>query len=98
MIRLALAAFFSLVAFDASAIIRYIVLDMTCKEVREAVDRDGVAILYRQGRSGVTLYDRFVKDGSLCATGYTAAREGIDVADTGDCRVTRCIEVRRFGD
>jgi hypothetical protein len=98
MIRLAMAAFFSLVAFDASAIVRYIVLDMTCAEVREALDRDGVAILYRQGTSGVTLYDRFVKDGSFCPNGYTAAREGIDVADTGDCRVSKCIEVRRFGD
>jgi hypothetical protein len=96
--RLAIAALFSLVAFDASAIVRYIVLDMTCKEVREALDRDGVAILYRQGKSGVTLYDRFVKDGSFCPTGYTAAREGIDVADTDDCRVAKCIEVRRFGD
>ena len=98
MIRLAMAAFFSLVGFDASAIVRYIVLDMTCAEVREALDRDGVAILYRQGKSGVTLYDRFVKDGSFCPTGYTVAREGIEVADTGDCRVAKCIEVRRFGD
>jgi len=98
MTRLAMAAFFSFFAFDASAIVRYIVLNMTCAEVRAALDRDGVAILYRQGKSGVTLYDRFVKDGSFCATGYTTAREGIEVADTGDCRVTKCIEVSRFGD
>ena len=98
MTRLAVAALFLIVSFDASAIVRYMVQGMSCAEVREALDRDGIAILYRQGKSGVTLYDRFVKDGSFCATGYTAAREGINAADTDDCRVTKCIEARRFGD
>ena len=98
MIRLVMAAFFSIVSFDASAIVRYMVQGMSCAEVQDAVSRDGIAILYRQGKSGVTLYDRFVKDASLCATGYTASRERIEVADTDDCRVTKCIEARRFGD
>jgi hypothetical protein len=71
---------------------------MSCAEVQDAVSRDGTAILYRQGKSGVTLYDRFVKDAKLCATGYTGSRERIEVADTDDCRVTKCIEARRFGD
>jgi hypothetical protein len=98
MTRLAVAAFFSIVSFDASAVVRYMVQGMSCAEVQEAVDRDGIAILYRQGESGVTLYDRFVKDGSFCATGYMTARERITAADTDDCRVTKCIEARRFGD
>jgi hypothetical protein len=98
MSRLALSAVFSIVSFDASAIVRYMVQDMTCQQVQEAVDRDGVAILYRQGKSGVTLYDRFVSDVSFCATGFSTAREGISTADTDDCRVTKCIEARRFGD
>jgi hypothetical protein len=98
MSRLAAAAIFSIVSFDASAIVRYMVQDMTCQQVQDAVERDGVAILYRQGKSGVTLYDRFVKDASFCATGFTTAREGISAADTDNCRVTKCIEARRFGD
>jgi hypothetical protein len=98
MSRLAVAAVFSIVSFDASAIVRYMVQDMTCAQVQEAVDRDGVAILYRQGKSGATLYDRFVRDDSFCATGFTTAREGISTADTDNCRVTKCIEARRFGD
>jgi hypothetical protein len=98
MTRLAAAAFLSIISFNASAIVRYMVQGMTCAEVQEAVDRDGIAILYRQGQSGVTLYDRFVKDGSFCATGYTPAGERITAADTDDCRVTKCIEARRFGD
>ena len=98
MTRLAMAALFSIVSFDASAIVRYMVQGMSCVEVQDALNRDGTAILYRQGTSGVTLYDRFVKDGSFCAAGFVAARERIKAADTDDCRVTKCIEVRRFGD
>jgi hypothetical protein len=98
MTRLAVAALFAIIPFDASAIVRYIVEGMTCVEVQEAVDRDGIAILYQQGKSGVTLYDRFVRDGSFCAKGYTTSRERINAADTDDCPVTKCIEARRFGD
>lgn len=98
MTRLAVAAFFLLISFDASAIVRYMVQGMSCAEVQDAVDRDGIAILYRQGKSGVTLYDRFVKDASFCAAGYTTSRERISAADTDDCRVAKCIEARRFGD
>jgi hypothetical protein len=98
MIRFAVAASFSLLASEASAIVRYMVQDMTCVQVQEALERDGVAILYRQGKSGVSLYDRFVANGSFCATGFSAAREDIIAADTRDCRVTKCIETSRFGD
>ncbi|MCC2689155.1 MAG: hypothetical protein K0S21_1958 [Rhizobiaceae bacterium] len=98
MIRFAVAAVLSVVSSDASAIVRYMVQGMTCAEVQQTVERDGIAILYRQGKAGVALYDRFVKDGSFCNTGYTAAREGIAAADTNDCRVAKCIETGRFGD
>ena len=98
MVRFAVVAIFSVVSFEASALVRYMVQGMTCAEVQQAVERDGIAILFRQGKSGVALYDRFVKDGSFCATGSTAAREGIEAADTNDCRVTKCIEASRFGD
>jgi len=98
MTRLALAALFAIFSFDASAIVRYMVQGMTCAEVAEALDRDGVAILFRPGKSGITLYDRFVKDGSACPVGSTAAVERIISADTDACPVTKCIEVRRFGD
>jgi len=98
MTRLALAALLSLISFDASAIVRYMVQGMTCAEVSEALDRDGVAILFRSGKSGVTLYDRFVKNGAFCAAGYTTATEHIAAADTDQCPVTKCIDARRFRD
>jgi hypothetical protein len=97
MIRLAVAAIFSIASFDASAVVRYMVQGMTCAEVQEALDRDGTAILYRQKESGIMLYDRFVKDGSLCRALTTMASEKIAVADTDACPVRRCIEMRRFG-
>lgn len=97
MIRFSVAACLSLASSDALAIVRYMVHDMTCAQVQEAVKRDGVAILYQQGKSGVMLYDRFVADASFCTTGFSAARETISAADTGDCRVTKCIDKDRFG-
>jgi hypothetical protein len=92
-----MAACFSMVSFEASAVVRYMVQDMTCEQVQAAVESDGVAILYRQGRSGITLYDRFVRDGSLCTAGFTSTRERISVADTDECRVVKCVEAQRFG-
>lgn len=97
MSRLLAAALFTMVSFDASAIVRYLVQNMSCAEMQEVLERDGTAIFYRQGSSGVRLYDRFVRDDSFCATGYTSARERIAAADTEDCRVTKCVEQRRFG-
>ena len=97
MSRFLLVALFSMVSFDASAIVRYMVQGMSCAEMHEALDRDGRAIFYRKGRSGATLYDRFVKDETFCPAGYTTASEGIEAADTDDCRVAKCIEARRFG-
>jgi hypothetical protein len=95
--RLSMVAVFSIVSFDALAIVRYMVQGMTCAEVQEALDRDSIAILYRQAESGVALYDRFVKDESFCQAGHATASEKIAVADTGECPVRKCIEVRRFG-
>jgi hypothetical protein len=92
-----MAAIFSIASSEASAIVRYMVQGMTCAEVQQALDRDGIAILYRQGESGIVLYDRFVKDGSLCQALTTTASEKIAVADTDECPVRKCIEVRRFG-
>ena len=91
------AALFCIISFDASAIVRYMVQDMTCSQVRDALDRDGAAILYRHGTGGILLYDRFVKDPSFCSVGYTPSWERIAVADADDCRVRKCIQIDRFG-
>lgn len=96
-LRLVATVLLSLVSFDAGAAVRYLVANMSCAEVEQALERDGAAILYRKGKSGLALYDRFVGDSSACPTGGTTTREGVAVADTDDCRLMKCIDVRRFG-
>jgi hypothetical protein len=98
MAKLALVLVLAIIPLDALAIVRYMIENMTCAEVRQALERDGVAILYRQGKSGIALYDRFVRDAASCPAGDMVTRERISVADTDDCRVPKCVEARRFGD
>jgi hypothetical protein len=96
--RIFLAAAMALLPAEASAIVRYMVQDMTCSEVQSALTRDGMAILYRKsGKSGVPLYDRYVANQSFCQAGQDTISEGIPTADTGSCRVTKCMDQSRFG-
>ena len=96
--RLILAAIAVLVPVEASAIVRYIVQDMTCVEVQDSVNRDGVAILYRKaGKSGVPIYDRYVANESFCQGGQKAIKESVPTADTQTCRVSKCMDESRFG-
>jgi hypothetical protein len=96
-LRLAVAFVLCLCCSEADAIVRYLVKDMSCTEVHRALERDGVAILYRRGQTGSVLYDRFVEDGSFCQRGDSTAVEQIAVADTDNCKVEKCISARRFG-
>ncbi len=87
-----------LVPGEASAIVRYMVQDMTCTDVQNSVSRDGVAILYRQaGRNGVPIYDRYVANGSFCQAGQDTIKESVPTADTPTCRVSKCMDGSRFG-
>jgi hypothetical protein len=97
MLRMVATLMLSSLAFDAGAAVRYLVANMSCAEVQQALERDGAAVLYRKGKSGVALYDRFVGDSSACPAGGTTTREGVAVADTDDCRLMKCIDARRFG-
>ena len=92
------AAILALMPVEASAIVRYMVQDMTCAEVKDAVNRDGVAILYRKsGNSGVPLYDRYVANDSFCQGGQDAIKECVPTADTQSCRIAKCMDASRFG-
>jgi len=94
--RAAIAALVFLVPFPATAIVRYMVQDMRCDEVQEAIDRDGAAILYRQASaSGVPLYDRYVKSAEFCEAGQKAARSSVATADSKNCKVIKCEDVNR---
>ncbi len=96
--KFALAAIVALAPVEASAVVRYMVQDMTCAEVQDSVNRDGVAILYRKaGQSGVPLYDRYVANESFCEGGQNAIKESVQTADTKSCRVSKCMDESRFG-
>lgn len=96
--RIVLAVVMALAPAQAFPAVRYMVQDMTCAEVKYALDRDGVAILYRKsGKAGVPLYDRYVANRSQCQSGQDMIGEGIPTADTNSCRVSKCIDQSRFG-
>lgn len=96
--KFVLAVLLSLAPVEASAIVRYMVQDMTCAQVQQSVDRDGVAILYRKaGTAGVPLYDRYVANQSFCQAGQGAIKESVPTADTQNCRVSKCLDESRFG-
>ncbi len=91
-------AIIALLPVEAGAVVRYMVQDMTCAEVQDSVDRDGVAILYRKaGNSGVPLYDRYVANESFCPGGQDTIKESVPTADTRNCRVSKCLDSNRFG-
>lgn len=93
-----MAAILALMPVEASAIVRYMVQDMTCAEVQDSVSRDGVAILYRKaGNEGVPLYDRYVANQSFCQAGQDTIKESVPTADTRSCRVSKCMDANRFG-
>ena len=72
-----------LLPFEAHAIVRYLVQDMTCQEVQQAIERDGAAILYRKASaSGLPLYNRYVRTGDFCEAGQKIARSSVATADT----------------
>ena len=96
--KFSVAALIALAPVEASAIVRYMVQDMTCAEVQESVSRDGVAILYRKaGSAGVPLYDRYVANQSFCQAGQDTIKESVPTADTQNCRVSKCLDESRFG-
>lgn len=96
--RTVLAVMLVLAPTQAFTAVRYMVQDMTCAEVKFALERDGVAILYRKaGKAGVPLYDRYVANQAMCQPGQDVIAEGIPTADTGSCRVSKCMDQSRFG-
>lgn len=85
-----------LLPFEAGAVIRYLVQDMTCDAVHEAIERDGAVILYRQAStSGLPLYNRYVSSGEFCPSGQRAARSSVATADTQSCPVSTCEDANR---
>ena len=98
MIRLLVAAAFCLVAFEASALERYDIDNMTCAQIQAIVTADGKATLrYRSKRSfGLPLYDIYVNGQQACENSEVALRSGVPSTDRTYCPVYRCVESSIF--
>ena len=81
------------IATDASAISRYDIDNMSCDRVHAIIQSEGAAILRYRGRSGLTLYDRYVSSSRYCQGGETTDSVSVPTADSRSCLVERCVEI-----
>lgn len=79
-------------ASPASAISRYNTPGMACESIRDALRREGAAILrYPSARKpDLTLYDRYVSGGRQCGFDEFADRAYVPARDNPRCPVLRC--------
>lgn len=93
----AAALLLSLLASNAQAIERYMSTSMTCAAVKAAINQQGAVILqHRSKRTGVLLYDRYVKNRLFCPGGQTTDRAYIPTSDLSACPVNRCEDIQFF--
>jgi hypothetical protein len=96
-LTLAVAAGLSLLAAEAHAINRYTSTSMTCSKIKATIAREGAAIMqHRSPRTGLPLYDRYVKNRLFCPGGQTTDRAYIPSSDLPACPVNRCEEIQFF--
>ena len=70
---------------------------MTCSKVKAIISRDGAAIMqHRSPRTGLPLYDRYVKNRLFCPGGQTTDRAYIPTSDLSACPVNRCEDIQFF--
>ena len=85
-----------MLATESFAVSRYEVGNKSCHELRAIVGRDGAAILrWRSQRTGITLYERFVRDMSYCPADQITDTISVPTAD-GNCSLPKCVELEDF--
>jgi hypothetical protein len=90
-VKTVLVACLTIASFEAFAISRYDPTRMSCGQVRATIAREGAVILrYRSPRSGVVLYDRYVRSGRYCEPGEVRNRRSVPTADMRACPVYNC--------
>ena len=96
-LTVAVAAGLSLFAVEAQAINRYNSTSKTCSQVQSIISQEGAAIMrYQSPRTGVPLYDRYVKNRLFCPAGQTTDRAYIPTRDLPACPVNRCEDIQFF--
>ena len=96
--RLLVAAVFWLVAFEASALTRYDIDNMTCAQIQALVAADGSAIAALSSKRyfSLPLYDTYVSGQKSCDDGEVALRTGVPSTDQKYCPVYKCVESSTF--
>ncbi|MCO5730669.1 hypothetical protein [Rhizobium sp. SSA_523] len=79
-------------AGPAEAISRYNSRSMSCEAVQSTLAREGAAVLRYPGRSGATLYDRYVASNRFCTIDDVADETTIPTRDREDCPVLHCVK------
>jgi hypothetical protein len=93
MSRLLAIAILLAAASPAEAISRYSALQLSCGEITSIIRREGAAIFRYPSprRTGLTLFDRYVRDRGYCASHQALERVTIPTEDGGQCQVQHCI-------
>ena len=90
---LATATIALLLSSQAHAISRYQSSRMSCDQVHSTIEREGAVILRYPGRSGVTLYDRYVSSRRFCSPGEFAKSGTVPTSDQASCPVRSCEDI-----
>ncbi len=90
--RVLAAAVLAISVVPAHAIERYNINNWSCARAQDTIASAGAAILRytSSSGSGMTLYDRFVANGSYCPGGQYAAIKGVPTADRKHCPLYYC--------
>jgi hypothetical protein len=96
--RTVLALVLSLATTQAEAISRYTSTSMSCARVQDIIQNEGAAIMRNQGRSGLTLYDRYVIGPQFCEGNEVVELAYIPTTDTKSCPVYHCVKFEFFLD
>ena len=96
MTRVPIAICATMLAAESLAASRYEVANKSCRELRAIVLRDGAAILrWRSQRTGIILYERFVRNMAFCPAGQITDTASVPAVD-GNCSLPKCIELEDF--
>ena len=89
--------FAMLVSGGASALDRYDVTKMSCKEMQAALESSNKALLQHDSKDvpGMLLYGMYAADPPVCKGGQTAVRRNVPTSDSRACPVLQCADNSR---
>lgn len=92
------AAAFAMAAVPAFAQERHDITQMSCEQVQQIVESEGVAILSytSSGILGLSRYDRYVASQQYCNSGEVVRKTGVPTQDQKYCPVRKCVESSIF--